>query len=198
MSLPPAYFDAMYAQSPDPWGFRTRWYEARKLALLLACLQSERYATVFEPGCSIGVTTVALAARADRLVAMDIAVEALDRAPAATPPNVEFRRGQVPGDWPEGRFDLVVISELAYYLEPSDCAHLAGLASRAAGELVVVHWRHPVDDYPLGGDAVHDLFAAAADDEGLHHVLTHTEPDFRIDTWTRDRRSIADRSGLLR
>jgi SAM-dependent methyltransferase len=197
MSLPPAYFDAIYAQSPDPWGFRSRWYEARKQALVVACLQSERYGTVFEPGCSIGATTAKLAARADHVTAMDIAPRALKLARAATPPNVEFLQGKVPRDWPDGRFDLIVISELAYYLDPSDCARLAELASRAAGELIVVHWRHTVADYPLGGDAVHDIFVDAATDEGLHHPLTHTEPDFRIDSWTRDPRSIAQRDGLL-
>jgi protein-L-isoaspartate O-methyltransferase len=198
MSLPPAYFEAIYARSPDPWGFRSRWYEARKQALVVACLQSERYSTAFEPGCSIGITTASLAARADRLVAMDIAAEALELARAATPPNVELLQGQVPHDWPDGRFDLIVISELAYYLDPSDCARLAELASRAAGELVVVHWRHPVADYPLRGDAVHDIFADSAANEGLHQLLTHAEPDFRIDTWTRDPRSIAQRGGLVR
>lgn len=197
MSLPPAYFEAIYAKSRDPWGFRTRWYEARKRALVLACLQSEHYPTAFEPGCSIGMTTASLSTRVDRLVAMDIASRALDLARAATPPNVEFRQGQVPDDWPEERFDLIVISELAYYLEPADCSRLAGLASRSAGELIVVHWRHPVADYPLRGDDVQCIFASEAASAGLQHLLTHTEPDFRIDTWTRDPRSVADRSGLM-
>lgn len=196
MSLPPAHFDAMYARAEDPWGFRTRWYEARKRALVLACLQSERYASAFEPGCSIGATTAGLSARVDRLVAMDVAPQALDLARVAAP-AAEFQQGQVPDDWPAGRFDLVVVSEVAYYLDPSDCRRLAELASGSATELVVVHWRHPVADYPLGGDHVHDIFADAAAGEGLEHLLSHTEPDFRIDSWSRDGRSVADRSGLL-
>jgi hypothetical protein len=196
MSLPPEYFEAMYARSDDPWEFRTRWYEARKRALVLACLQAEHYSSAFEPGCSIGVTTAGLAARVDHLVAMDVAPQALDLARASTP-HATFLQGQVPDDWPADRFDLVVISELAYYLEPSDCTRLADLASGSAGELIVVHWRHPVADYPLGGDDVHDIFADAAARQGLAHLLTHTEPDLRIDTWSRDPRSVADRSGLL-
>lgn len=197
MSLPPAYFEAIYARSPDPWGFRSRWYEARKQALVAACLQSERYSRVFEPGCSVGVMTASLAARADHVTAMDIAPRALDLAQATVPANVSLIEGQVPDDWPDGRFDLIVISELAYYLEPGECGHLAELASRAAGELVVVHWRHPVADYPLRGDAVHEIFADAAATEGLHQLLAHAEPDFRIDTWTRDPRAIAQRERLL-
>ena len=33
MILEPAYFDQMYAESADPWGFTSRWYEKRKYAL---------------------------------------------------------------------------------------------------------------------------------------------------------------------
>lgn len=40
MAVPPKYFDRMYAEAPDPWGFADRWYERRKCApagVLLAC-----------------------------------------------------------------------------------------------------------------------------------------------------------------
>jgi hypothetical protein len=38
MTLDAGYFDAMYASAPDPWGFATRWYEARKYAISMAML----------------------------------------------------------------------------------------------------------------------------------------------------------------
>jgi len=197
MSLPGDYFDNLYARSDDPWGFRTRWYETRKRALVLACLQSERYATGFEPGCSIGATTAGLATRVDRLVAMDVAPQALQRAQTAVDTGVEFLLGRVPADWPDGHFDLIVVSELGYYFEPTDCQRFADLASMSADELVVVHWRHPVDDYPLSGDAVQKTFAAAAAQHELRHLLAHVEPDFRVDSWSRDHRSPAARGGLV-
>lgn len=197
MSLLAGYFEGMYARSDDPWGFRTRWYEERKRALVLASLQSRHYSSAFEPGCSIGVTTSCLSGRVDRLVAMDIAPQALDLARTAVPGQVELLLGQVPHDWPDGFFDLIVVSEVAYYLELIDCERLADLASRTAGELVVVHWRHPVDDYPLGGDEVQEIFTAAAMRHGLERLVAHTEPDFRIDSWCRDHRSPAVRAGLV-
>lgn len=197
MSLPAAYFEDMYTRSDDPWGFRTRWYEARKRALILGSLQSEHYSSAFEPGCSIGATTALLSTRVERLVAMDVAPRALDSARVAVPGHVDFVQGQVPGDWPDGRFDLIVVSEVAYYLERAECELLADLASRSAGELIVVHWRHPVADYPTGGDNVQEIFAAAALSHGLAHLLAHTEPDFRIDSWCRDHRSPAARAGLV-
>ena len=31
----PAHFEALFASNDDPWGFRTRWYEARKRSLTI-------------------------------------------------------------------------------------------------------------------------------------------------------------------
>ena len=42
-------FDAMYDADPDPWEVETSWYERRKLAVHLASLPRERYATAWEP-----------------------------------------------------------------------------------------------------------------------------------------------------
>lgn len=197
MSLPVSYFDGMYRESDDPWGFRSRWYEARKRAVVLASLQSERYRSIFEPGCSIGTLTADLAGRADRVLAMDVSSRALEVAAVSVPGHVDLRQGGVPGNWPTGEFDLVVISEVAYYLDTGECAEVAAVAAGSAAELVVVHWRHPVPDYPLGGDEVHDIFGLAARRQGLQHLLSHVETDFRVDGWCRDPRSVATRARLV-
>ena len=72
MTLGQPYFDDLYRHHPDPWGFRTRWYETRKRQMTMAALPDQHYASVFEPGCSIGLLTRLLAARSDRVLAMDI------------------------------------------------------------------------------------------------------------------------------
>jgi hypothetical protein len=38
--LPVEYFARKYATDADPWGFASRWYEARKYALTLAAPES--------------------------------------------------------------------------------------------------------------------------------------------------------------
>jgi trans-aconitate methyltransferase len=124
MTLPRSYFDALYAENPDPWGFGSRWYEARKYALTLAVLPLARYRRAFEPGCSIGVLTRSLAGRCDAVVGMDASADALEAAADRVPPNVELVQGVVPQDWPEGTFDLVVLSEVAYYLDDADLDRL--------------------------------------------------------------------------
>ena len=197
MSLPQTYFDRLYAGDPDPWRFATRAYEARKRALTMAALVSERYRRVFEPGCSIGLLTAELSERADAVVAMDVAEASLRQARDRHLPNVTFRQGALPAAWPDGWFDLAVISEVGYYLDLDDCRRLGRLAFASADEVVAVHWRHDVEDYPIGGDDVHAILAAAAEDAGARRLVAHVEDDLLLDVWSRDGRSVATRTGLI-
>lgn len=204
-SLPAAYFDATYARHDDPWGFTDRPYEARKRALTLAALPDARYPRGLEVGCSIGVLTAELATRCDALTGTDVADAALDaaRARLADAPHVQLVRGALGGtgddELPGGPFDLVVLSEVGYYLSWADLtAALPDLLSRLArgGTVLACHWRHPVEDYPLSGDAVHRALARTAQDLGLTHVVEHREADLLLDVWSRDARSVAERTGL--
>lgn len=196
MTLGPDYFDRIYDEHRDPWGFQSRWYEKRKRRLTMAALPSERYGSVFEPGCSIGVLTADLAARSQHVVAMDISPKALVEARRRLPPDVELRQGAIPADWPSGTFDLVVLSEVGYYLDSSDCRHLAELAVTSTHDLVAVHWRHPVKEYPLSGDEVQRIVGCSAERHDLARVATHIEADLRIDVWSRNHQSVAARAGL--
>jgi hypothetical protein len=81
-SVPPEYFDIIYATDADPWGYTTRAYERRKYAATLATLPRAHFDRAFEPGCSIGVLTRMLARRCTHLVAADISEASLDRARA--------------------------------------------------------------------------------------------------------------------
>lgn len=175
MSLTSGYFDSLYAANRDPWGLSTRWYEARKYALTIAALPRARYRRGFEPGCSIGVLTALLAERCDRLVASDTSSTALSVAKTRVPGKVELVHAAVPEAWPSGTFDLIVCSEIGYYLSPGD---LDGLTTRAVaslepdGHLVAVHWRPKVAEYPGDGALVHRRFA------GAFSQLAHYEDEF--------------------
>ena len=187
MSLPAEYFDRIYAEDSDPWGFATRWYERRKYDLTLAALPRERYRSCFEPGCSIGVLTEGLAARCDRVLAVDGAEKALAvaRARLAPHPGVRVRRERVPQWWPPERFDLVVVSEIGYYLDVTTLEALFDAAAGSleqAGDLVAVHWRLHAADYPLRGDAVHDRLR---DHAAFAPVAAYEEEAFRIDVVRR-------------
>jgi SAM-dependent methyltransferase len=200
VTLPPAYFADMYAGAEDPWGFRSRWYEQRKRDVTLAALTRPRYRRAFEPGCSIGVLTAALAERCDEVVAADVDERAVAtaRQALARHGNVRVERLSVPREWPDGMFDLVLVSEVAYYLAPAeleqllDCA-VGSLAPR--GTLLACHWRHPVADYPATGDDVHHRLLARPE---LSQAVSHVEEDFRLDLLTLGRvPSPARREGLV-
>jgi hypothetical protein len=197
VSLPRDYFEDLYRTDPDPWKFRSRWYEDRKRRLTLAALAQPHYASAFEPGCSIGVLTAALATRCDHVLAMDIAEQVVRAEPGSDRGRVEVRRGAVPDDWPTGRFDLVVLSEIGYYLDEAACHRLAEAAVAGGRELIAVHWRHPVADYPLAGDEVHRILAEHADNRGWGRLVDHVEADFRLESWSVDPRSVAGRTGLV-
>jgi SAM-dependent methyltransferase len=187
MTLGPGYFEQMYAASADPWGFETRWYEARKYAISLALLPQQRYHHAFEPGCSIGLLSEMLAARCDRLLSCDVAENAVRSAAIRTASwrNVQVQRRVIPRDWPAGRFDLIVFSEFLYYFAGDDLHQVLGLAMaalRPGGSLLAVHWRHPVTDYPRSGDDVHRALACRA---GLARLVEHTEPDFLAEVYIR-------------
>lgn len=200
MSLAASYFEQLYANDADPWSLASRWYEQRKYALTLAALPRARYRRGFEPGCSVGVLTELLASRCDRLLSTDVASEAVHttRSRVGSNPAIEVRRLEVPQEWPAGSFDLIVISELGYYLAPPDLAVLVNRAASALapdGDLVVVHWRHHVPDYPLSGD---DVRRAFRDDPRLGCVAAHVEDDFVLDVLEPlGAPSVAAREGLV-
>ena len=184
MSLPGSYFDGLYAAADDPWSMRGRWYEQRKYALTTAVLPRARYAEALEVGCSVGELTAALAARCDRLTAWDVSAAAVERARVRTAGlrGVRVEQRAIPGD-PLPPSDLLVLSEVLYYLDPGDLDAVLGQlrgAVRPGGTLLAVHWRHPVADYPQTGDSVHAALRSALD---WPRVAVHEEPDFLIDCW---------------
>jgi trans-aconitate methyltransferase len=197
MTLPPGYFNELYARDEDPWGFADRWYEHRKRALTLALLPEERYAEAFEPGCSIGVLTRELAGRCDRLLATDVSTAAVDaaRRHCAGLPNVVVERATLPADWPDRSFDLLVLSELGYYFGTADLAVVAAKAMQSR-TIVAVHWRHIVKDYPQNGGEVHRALAQAAAAGDRFRMARHEDDDLLAEVWSADPRSVAERAGL--
>jgi SAM-dependent methyltransferase len=196
------YFEAMYRGAPDPWGFAERWYERRKYAVSLALLPAERYHRGFEPACSVGVFSRLLAPRCDALLSCDVAAAAVAAAAERTSdlPAVQVEQREIPRQWPPGRFDLIVLSEVLYYFGDRDLEQVLRLATGALepdGTLLAVHWRHPVADYPRSGDDVH---RALAGQPGLARLVSHAEPDFLAEVYIRTEGapvSVAQATGLV-
>ena len=182
------HFEALYSASDDPWNVHGAWYERRKRAILLASLTRPRYRHAFEPGCGNGALSVALAPRCERLLASDGAAAALAAARRDLPPalddTVRFEQRRLPHDWPDGEtFDLVVISELAYYFPFSVATSILERAAACLapdGELVMCHYLHDFDDRACG---TLELHGAAAGIRSLRRSQHHHDRDFLLETW---------------
>lgn len=174
-----AYFEALYNTDPDPWKFATSDYEHQKYQATLAALARPAYGRAIEIGCSIGILTARLAARCDRLEAIDISPTALEKARdnCRACENINFRVAAAPDGLPEGPFDLIVLSEVLYYLDEHDVARLGSwcLANAGAGaHLVLCHWLG-VTDYPLAGLEAGAIFLKAMQPRLDNHVVLHQD-----------------------
>ena len=186
-NVPAAYFEAMYRDGDDPWSLASRWYERRKYGLTAAALPRARYRRAFEPGCSAGVLTALLAERCDELLSWDREARAVAaaRARVAGEPGARVERGMIPDAWPEGSFDLIVLSEILYYFDEQSVERVLSRAVEsleAGGTLVAVHWRHPVPDHARSAEAVH---AAVRATPGLARLAEHVEADFLLEVFVR-------------
>ncbi|GAB7523969.1 class I SAM-dependent methyltransferase [Paraburkholderia sp. 2C] len=209
MALSSTYFENLYRADDDPWGYRHRWYERRKQQLTLAALPRERFRRAFEPACANGELTALLAARCEALFACDLSGRAvqLARERCAQLRNVAIEQRVLPHEWPHahphethdthgGRFDLIVIGELAYYLDADEIAQLAQRACAslsADGTLVACHWRHAFVERRQSAEAAHAALDRCA---SLTRIVHHEEPDLLLDVWSADGRSVAQQEGL--
>jgi SAM-dependent methyltransferase len=182
-------FEARYRADPDPFGYRSSWYERRTYAITLAALPRERYRAVWEPGFSIGELTALLADRADVVDASDLsptAVRAAGRRVRGRD-GVQVTTSRLPSPPPgsTGRYDLVMLSEVLYYLPDADRDATLAAAERAVGldgDLVVVHWRHLPNDAWLAGSAAN---AEVRNRPGWRVLARHEEDDFVLDVLER-------------
>lgn len=164
-TTPDTGLDDLHSRTHQPWGADTRWYERRKRQLTLAMLPRDRFEHALEIGCSTGVLTEQLATIAHRVDAIDSSPVAITTARRQVPANVTLHIGEVPGAWPAASYDLVVLSEVGYFLSP---AALAATVERtlscltADGVVLLSHWRHRIDGWPLDAAAVHEAFARSA------------------------------------
>lgn len=187
-SIGPAYFERLYSDDPDPWGYANSSYEADKYAATCAALPPLQFRRGFEIGCSFGMLSRALAARCESLIAVDLVEAVLERArkEAAGIDNISFQRMAVPAEWPAISFDLIVFSEVLYYLSPTDLASIASHTLQALdpdGVVVLVNWLGNTDA-PHTGDGAAEAFIRAMR-PAVTPVLQTRAPLYRLDMLAR-------------
>ena len=170
MSRDAASFDDLYRRDPDPWDYETSAYEADKYARCLALLHRSRYRRALDVGCSTGVMSAAIAAKCDSLLGLDFAPTAVARARSRNLANARFEVAAVPADWPAGQWDLIVLSEVLYYLTLDELDRVAGHVVQSlspGGTCLVAGYTGPTDT---------DLTASGVEDRLIRHLCAARRP----------------------
>jgi predicted TPR repeat methyltransferase len=185
--MSPTDFEARYLADPDPWSYGSSEYERQKYAATLDACGEGPYAAALELGGSIGVFSEMLAPRCLELVTIDAAPTAVSAARQRLRPypRTGVILGAIPEAIPEQPFDLVVASEILYYLSPGELAGTFTALERRivqGGRLVAVHWRPAGPERPFDAHQVHQLLR---EQSWLHHVSSGGTDDYRLDVLER-------------
>jgi predicted O-methyltransferase YrrM len=182
-----ADFERRYRGHPDPWNYQESDYEQRKYAATLAACGPGPFACALELGGSIGVFSAMLAPRCERLLAIDAAPTAVRsaRARLAGYPQASTIVGAIPTDVPEHPFDLVIASEILYYLSDDELAGTLALLERAmvvGALLIAAHWRPSGRERPRDAQQAH---AALAGQPWLSRVRSGGTREYLLDVFAR-------------
>jgi phospholipid N-methyltransferase len=153
------YFELRYRKR-DPWNYLTSDYERERHQRMLTWCRVLEPRRILELGCAEGVFTAALAAFNGEVVAIDISARAVARARerCADFPRAQIVQVDVRREIPAGQFDLIVCTELLYYLEPRTLQSMRDrLVEQLApgGSLLLVH------GWPQAELFHHQVFAAS-------------------------------------
>jgi SAM-dependent methyltransferase len=169
------------------WDYERSDYERSKHEATLAACGAGPFTNALELGGSIGVFTEMLAPRCTALTTVDVArtAAAMARRRLADFPQVRVIYGAIPDAVPDQKFDLIVASEILYYLSPEDLEHtLTQIRGQltSGGRLVAVHWRPPAPERLL---AVGELHARLRDDPWLTPVHRDEAGMYLLDALNR-------------
>jgi len=157
-------FDRLFAGGVDPWCFETSPYERDKRGRTVAALKGRRWRRCLDVGCATGVLTGELLQVCDEIVGVDISRTALSiaRKRLAGCTSIDLARMNIPHEWPMGQFDLIVISEVLYFLSEEEivrCAHHSWRSLDPGGACLLVNWTGE-NDLPLNGDLAVQIYSS--------------------------------------
>ncbi|WP_078897783.1 class I SAM-dependent methyltransferase [Streptomyces rimosus] len=184
-SMSAEHFDKVYRSKPDPWGTLHKPYEQEKFADTASLLPTGRFRSALEIGCGVGALTRLLAPHCDHLLATDCSAAAVEQARnnCTDLPHLTFATLRVPDELDAKSLptrlaspvDLIVMSEVGYYLSPADldltAARVAALL-RPGGYVLLAHWVH--DEAGPESEAVPATGAATPEivtGHGVHKVF---------------------------
>lgn len=114
--------ERVFSRREDPFKYHSSVYERDRFEKLTLALGDRHFEKILEVGCGEGIFTKSLALNAKEVLAVDISTVALDRAKknlAGNSTPIRFIRGNIRDlikKFESESFDLVVLSEVLYYL----------------------------------------------------------------------------------
>lgn len=192
-------FEMTFALGSDPWK-HTSPYQQTKYKQTLELLGSTPITRALEVGCAEGYFTVKLAPHVGSLVAADISQIALARAEvrcaAHRLENVCFMRLDLTSDPLPGCFELIVCSEVLYYISGRTALEAVARklvdALKPGGYLLTAHALRVVDEpertrfdwiLPFGAKLIGETLASTC---GLQLLKELWTPFYRIQLFQRD------------
>jgi len=170
----------LYAQTDDPWNFDNSPYEQAKFIATRRALTRHGYTSALELGCGNG----ALASHLAPLCANYTGIDAVERAVLAARkkvPEVHFILACYPCRWPNEEYDLVILSEILYFLTPNDIERLARDVAKYAPRAEVICTTYLGDtEQALQGNQALTLFRQATQPH-LNFVKVVDTGVYRID-----------------
>lgn len=155
------HLQALYAETSDPWDFENSDYEQAKFAATRGALFRRRYASAFELGCGNGQLARHLVKICGRYTGMDAVAVAVAAARQAVP-DAQFLHDFYPCPLPKDDFDLLILSEILYFLDHDSLRKLASdiAAFWPLAEVLCVSWLGETD-HDLQGEEALKTFTAA-------------------------------------
>ncbi|EJF90595.1 SAM-dependent methyltransferase [Bartonella tamiae] len=181
-----ARFEKLYQTQRDPWNYCFSPYEQEKYARTLKALPKIHYKNALEIGCSIGVLTRRLSTRCQHITGIDCAPTALMHARdhCKNMENISFKQAFLPDEWPDGHYDLIIFSEILYYLPKDSIEILArktAITLSLGGDCICVNYRKPMTEIMQGDEAAMTFNQAFYTDSAFCQPITVETENYRID-----------------
>ena len=174
------HLTSLYAGCDDPWNHRASPYEQSKFAATLAAVGEGPFRNALEIGCGNGTLLALLAPRCDRLTGVDCIPRAvtLARKAVAEHPHVDVLEACIPEKLPALQTDLVLLSEVLYFLGEAEIRQLAAWLLARRPRIVCVNWLGSTDEDQDGTSAMR-TFQSAFGSSGR----TTLHDSYRIDVF---------------
>lgn len=163
-------FDDQYAITRSPFSLESADYERDKLEKMISFIPEHPIDRAIDYGCGIGDATIALSERAERLISVDssrLALRMLSaRLRARSLHNISLRRASLSEPWPiapSERAELIVASEVLYYLEPDELSLMIESFIRCLNRnaiLITCHYRLHFHDRLVSNHEIHQSIAS--------------------------------------